>query len=373
MKYIISIAFCLVASICSSQTVDQERITRDLEVAAEVLTTLLEQQREDRRNGFWHSSIDVHHTEGVGAVFTIPRNRFGGQFPAIVIQDDDNTQERIVIEEKLAAAQVATGLRGEEDDEDLSAHIIEAAKVFLTDYGSLLRNLDASERVIIKTATSNLHNRFVFHIGGRGQQEARFHHGGRVEISTHVADILAHESGNIDDQSFADRIEIKEIEESEDVREPELDVFGSIIYRLFREDFSKTYYMDSHPYYDRLSDFGVTYQVKVYSSSSEDGRHYIPTLGKRDLTQEQRDHLVNGLYDQFVQDFKQNVLDYGHTLRSIDDDEAVIFVINLTECKNCEMPKEIELSVKKSILDGYRKGSIPLDRALEGFGLKKLR
>lgn len=380
MKYLITIVLACLVAVGLAQQNSKERINRDLEVAAEVLSTLLEREQDGPHFGLWGQDIEARYMPEVGAVFTLPSSPFGlvaRIAPGVHTFSNKKGSNTEVIVSGNAVTTTINGQRQETDENraERNGELESAVRQFFTDYGSLLRRLDRSDQVVVKTAPPHHRKEFLFLTNGGntegGKQQEDEQKG--IEISVQVADLLDHDEGKIDQETLNERITVNEYALSNPKDEPELAVFGSILLRLFKPDFSETYYMESAPYFDRTGSMGVTYYVKVYSSSSDDGLHFIPTLNKGGLSQEERNEIIDGLYEQFVSDFKANVLDYGHTLKSLDDGEAVVFRINLTECKACEMPKEIELSVKKAVLSELRSGDITQSEAMDKFNLQILK
>lgn len=379
MKNCIFIIAALLGS-CSlfAQTAEDERMERDLEVAAEVLATLLEQGQERHTLGFWRDDVNARYVDGLGVVFSVPHAGLHGSSYRIITSEEEDGRDKVIfksdkgVDDMIIKGEKIT-LLGEdsENSEDANDHLIETVKLFLADYGGLMQSLKMNDRILVRQQ-SRRGNQLAWAMAIKGGNRKLPSSKG-LEIGVSMSDIFAFEKGEIDRETFDSRVTITEDSEESMKEEPELAVFGSILYRVFKPDFSKTYYMDSSPWHERLSDFGVTYHVKVYSSSSENGLHYITTLDKGNLTQQERNDIVESMYDDFVASFKQNVLDYGHALRNLDEAEVLIFDIDLTECKGCDMPKEIELSIKKSVLTKYRKDEIYLEEAMEAFALKKLR
>jgi hypothetical protein len=112
--------------------------------------------------------------------------------------------------------------------------------------------------------------------------------------------------------------------------------------------------------------------MRTVSSSRDDyDRHSIPTLKLQDVDQQTRDKKVKELYPAFEKEVKENVLEYGRTLKSLKEDEVLVFNITITKCEKCEIPSSLELSVKNAVLNEYSAGKITKDAALAKFNIKK--
>lgn len=367
--YLLAILLVLTTALCA-QEASTDRLERDLQVASEVLSTLLEQDNDDEHFGFFKKEVTARYVEGLGAIFSVPTARFPSGAVRIVTNEEGGQDAIYIDKDRVEVRGLAKSSSTDLVVKD--EQIEETVKLFLRDYGNLLSTLSPSDRILIRSNEGDSYgNHYLKMVGEKAAWRKK---GTRPQLQMGVAmkDVMAFDEGRLSEEEFDSRITVtREASESKD--DPELDVFGSILYRVFSADISDTYYMDSDPWHESFNDFGVTYHVKVYSSSSEGYEHYITTLDKGGLTQSERNEIVNGMYPSFVSAFKENVLDYGHTLRNLEDDEVINFSINLTECSGCEMPKEIELSVKKGTLSKYRSKELTLQQAKDQFTLSVLK
>jgi hypothetical protein len=97
----------------------------------------------------------------------------------------------------------------------------------------------------------------------------------------------------------------------------------------------------------------------------------MPTVGLEDLDQATRDKKVKELYPQFETDIKEDILEYGRTVKSLNPQESLIFNIKLTRCEGCGIPSSLELTVKAEVLKDYSSGKLSKEAALAKFAIKK--
>ena len=117
----------------------------------------------------------------------------------------------------------------------------------------------------------------------------------------------------------------------------------------------------------------MIYYMKVYSSLEEDdNRFMMPTINMRNVSQEERDKKVKELYPKFEGDLKDNLIAYGRTLRSLKDNEQLMFKVRLTKCEKCGIPASIELSIKSSALKDYNAGKTTKEATLGKVVVKKV-
>lgn len=165
-------------------------------------------------------------------------------------------------------------------------------------------------------------------------------------------------------QQLIGKIKITNTESTDEIK-TDLELFSSILSRLYRQDLSKTYFASGDIYYEQLVDYGAVYYMVVYSSNRSDGdRHSMPTLEMSSLSQEERNQKVIELYPQFEKSIKDDLVEYGKTIRSLKPEEMLVLNVKLTACKGCGIPSTVELSVKMSVLQDYASGKISKESAV---------
>lgn len=366
----IKVAFVIVLTMIGNtytfaQSIDEERMNRDLKVAENILATLSE---EDGRRLWGHDNVESSYIPDYGVIFTMPMKSaffFGGQNAVIssggndvyVIEsndEDDDYDIRVKADNRIKIVD-ADSKQAKEIKENSNMELKNQISTFLADYADLIGQLKPSDRIVVQMKNKN---EFEFYTG---RSKSKSNPSLTAEVLK--SNLTAQRQGKISRDELIDRIEFKGGEEKEVAKDVEL--FATIFARLYEPDLSSTYYLSSRNIgYNRLENLGVTFSMKFYSSSSDNGLHTIRTTGERGLTQEERNEIVNAMYPEFVASFKQNLLDYGRTVKSLEGEEKLIFKVRLTECKDCDMPREIEVMVSAKTLSDYDKGSISKDKAM---------
>ncbi len=337
----------------SGQAVDQTLMDKDLEVAENILSTLF---RQSESHPFYYigqgKQVEGKYLPNFGVVFNVTANRL-----RII------SQSRI---DQKKDEEVQVDIEGMEENEPTST-VIQTFKEFLADYGHMIRQLNPSEKILVKTGTrGGKHDLVVI----AGSKKVVGNNGISAEVTK--SDLLSYEKGGITRDQLLEKIKISE-NLTDASKEPQLEVFSSMLERLYEVDLSDTYYMASAPDYDRMENFGVTYYLKFYSSTVYDDDNYsLPTIGRKNVGKSERNKIVEEMYPDFLKGFKQNILDYGHILKNLKEDEMLVFHIKLTSCEGCDMPAVIDVSVKKSIIEEYRSGRLSLEKALDQFEVKNL-
>ncbi|MEO1255221.1 MAG: hypothetical protein AAFY41_10105 [Bacteroidota bacterium] len=296
---------------------------------------------------------------GDGEVFSTGQNSY------VIISDSDKDYKvKARVGGKKAKVVDAESEEARDIKEEVQSEMKEQIYSFMIDYADLIGQLKPSDRIAIQTKNRN--ERIFIGVGNPTSKPSGY--------SAHVLkkDLTAYKQGKLDRDDVIQKITFIANDENETSKDIEL--FATIFSRLYEADLSNTYYMAyKNMSYTQLDGFGTTFNLKMYSSNSNDGLHTITTTGEWGLSQEERDRKVEAMYPEFKRTFKENILDYGRTVRSLEPEEMLIFKVKLTECKGCKMPEEIEVVVKGKTLQAYDKGSLNRDAGLKQITIKEKR
>lgn len=360
-----------------AQKIDEARMERDIRVAENVLATLIRQKLEGTRT-FFQLNVIGSYQAGYGVTFTLPPDYttpivFGE--PSIAIWND--AQRVSTLDEYNFPRVVETpGNTGKDwklkDRRQLNmdslrdysnGRLIEAAKDFLADYGDMLSQVPANERIII----TNKGDQPRMWVSQLLTTSGRTH----LSIEVSKSDLNQYKQNKISREQLMDKIKAISAE-SVNEAEPDLELLGTIFNRLYRQDLSKTYFVDSNISFERLKDFGVVYYMHVISSYlTFNNTHNMPTVGLRDIDQASRDAKVKEIYPVFENELKENIIEYGRTLKSLKDDEVLIFNVKVTRCDDCGIPSSLEYSIKGSDLRDFNSGKADKKTTLSRLTIRK--
>ena len=372
-------ALALCAATARAQ-VDQERMNRDIKVAENVLVTLIKQKFDGERM-FFPLNVTGSYQEGFGVTFMLPAD-----YTTPIAFGLSNYDELVFMREnRIHGVNTGPGRNRMPENEnrnnndlvlkdrrqlnldslrDLSnKRVIEAAKEFLVDYGDMLSQVPADEKLVI----TNRGNQPRMWVGALVPAPERTH----LSIELKKSDLNAMKTGSIGRDELLKRISVVTAKATGEV-EPDLELLSTIFSRLYRPDLSNTFFIEGTIPYERLSDFGVVYYMQVYSANRTFNSTYdMPTVDLHDLSQEQRDEQVKKLYPRFEQELKENIIEYGRTLKSLAGDEQLIFNVSLTQCRQCRIPSTLELSIQGSVLKAYNDGKTNKNTAISSISLKR--
>lgn len=359
-----------------SQEFDDIRMDRDLEVAENILATL---SSKGSRLGYWGRSVSGTYVKGYGVILTLPQNFVLGDsylkiFSGTIFFDDDRKDNKKELKRKEL-------LNLDSTREARIEKLVDIMKIFLVDYGDLISQLAPSDHIMVTEKGEKLGYAFAPVLSTRGvlaPADSYVNWSNTVaerKISAEVlkADLTGYRKGNMTREQMMNKVVVKkEIPNRE--KEPQLELFASILGRLYKSDLSKTYYSPSTPSYERLSNFGVIFKLKVYTSG---GRDLYFRLDNRVLSDEKKQSaekskaLAKEMYPEFIRGLKRNLIEYGRTLRNFGKDEILMVKVSIGDCRKCSLPKNIDITVKGNILSDFDKGNIDLSRAMDKITIKE--
>ena len=408
MKMVMGVTAVLGSLMATGQTkIDEQRMQQDIEVAENILSTLVRQQFNKRN--FFPMEVSGSYMAGYGITFRMPR---GGAFNMFLYKsmDEPNTVINAPTPDGFSTT-YSYSFSNTERDEDEKARekdgrargkpmdkaerevirqqqqirtpkgrkiisdssmatanqrFLDVAKSFLADYGDVLSQLRPEERIVVTNRGEEFGQDFNFRWPGAESRRSL------ISVEAKRDDIAQLKQGKITRDQFMSRLKIVNTEASEKL-DPDLEVLSSMFSRLYREDLSKTYYSQGEVTYERLKDFGVIYYMRVYSSiQGDDERWAMPTIAMSNVPTPERDKKVKELYPKFESELKENLIEYGRTLRSLNDNEQLVFNVKLTKCTGCGIPTSIELSVNSLVLKDYSSGKATKEASISKVNVKKV-
>ncbi|MFY0654094.1 MAG: hypothetical protein JXQ96_18800 [Cyclobacteriaceae bacterium] len=327
----------------------EERIIADeLEEEAEELREEAEEMREqaeEMRKEAEEARKRVEKVEKVKKVERVKRRTRGEDFD-IDIDDDEDVIPKVV------TTQIIQKDKGGVDD--FRNLMIE----FLADYSNLIGQLKPDQKIMVSSGT-NGHRHY-----------GRSYYNGKLTAEISKKDLDDYQKEKISRDQLIEKIVF---DETDDNKEPfkDLELFSTIFNRLYEHDLAETFYISRGISYERLNNFGVIYKMKVYSSKENGGKYSLPTQNLYDLSFEERNKKVDEMFPKFLQQLKENLLEYGKTIKSLNPNESILFQVGLTECEDCQMPRKIDVSVKRSTLSDYASGKLSKSAALGKVTVKK--
>ncbi|MCG8310891.1 MAG: hypothetical protein MI975_26115 [Cytophagales bacterium] len=395
--------------------IDEKRMNRDLEIAKNILSTLISSGSD---HWFGGTSIDATYIKDYGVVFTIPEHLvyFHGArdivipdippIPDIDVDLDIDNELEVSVDELSKEEMKRQKEKLEVQKKELEKHrqeiekhkeeikqVKEKAKIattytynikpgvddeinweevmitFMTDYADLIGQLKPEEKIVIKQKSP--YNDMVFVWSRKGSEQINEQRVSNISAEVFRKDVAAFKSGKIKREAFIDRIKIEKDEPQKKVAD--LEMFANIFDRFYSHDLSETYYCQGKPRYEVLDGYGAVFHIKTSSGPRAFARTVYRSSGDRNLAIKSESESPNNAetYRKFKDDIKAFMLDYGRTIRSLNDDEIVMLDIQLGNCRDCEIPESVEVSVKMSTLKQYDQQKLSREKAINLIGVKE--
>lgn len=417
--FVLLVAVSLFLSFKAREDFDEEKMKRDLEIAKNVLGTLIKTGSD---SFFGSNAIEATYIKDYGVVLTIPEHlvyfhdntSWSVEVPPMppmpeiapdidmdiqfdnevdVEVDDELLQEREKARADMEKAR-EEARRAREDvrrqQEEIRAERAEArerqriyvenasenevdwekiAITFFTDYADLIGQLQPSEKIVINKKSP--HREFVFIWRDDESTQTARPQSNNLSAEVTRKDITEYKSGKIDRPEFVERIKISKAEAPKKIAD--LEMFISIYDRFFGRDLTKSYYSRGNPTYEMLDGFGVVFHLNATSPNRSTGnvRIYSYRNGSTTQVQSSGEDEKDDLYPQFKDEIKDFLLDYGRTIRSLKEGDKVMLDIKIDGCRNCEVPEKLEVSTDYVNLMKYDQQKISKEKALEKIEMKE--
>lgn len=403
MKKLVLLTMILLGSqALIAQSIDEEKMERDLEVAKNILATLMKTELDMHFEG---RSLEADYIEGYGVIFTIPRHfvyfhipppkiappniRFEGikNGNTFIITSDDDEETSKEKKEALKEAREAEAEAMAEMEEEMKEYeeemqeemaswtenvveqneeLQQAMITFLADYADLIGQLKPEEKILINQKSPYENYNFV--IAG-SDAEVENAESGNISMEVTKKDISSYKGGKITLEEFRNRINIRASDPEK--KRVDLEMFASIFKQYYSPKLSKTFFTEGTPSYEVLDNFGAIFKIRTYSSYMEGKQYYMPVLGEEKVNADARKETIENLYPEFEKDIKNFIIDYGRTIKSLEDDDMLVLKIRLTKCEECSIPKNLEVMVRMDVLKQFDQQKISREKALEAIELKK--
>jgi len=419
MKKISILLLLLTPFLGYSQEGNKTKITKDIEIAENILSSLLEQGMEDEAGvarlayGI-NGDVEGTYIADFGAMFTIGGSSRSGH-SVISIGEGSNISNSFHYNLRgIARARANNKLpyilklhtdddKKDQGDETGDVQVIETSfepfeffkKVtmeFFVDYGYLLKGVKPQEKVLIRYGLGNSR---AFAISGWAQVDGwedldtkDFHEGGKYTATVLKADIDALQKGSINESQFAAKVEYSEGKAEVEEGNKDTKLLNSIFSRLYKEDLSGNACISSRstPRSEYIPGLGMVVNMRMnarcnnWRGSFDRFEFFREGGGQRGIAlldsdgkerEEKKDNdekkeSPDDHYVPFLADLQENIIEYGSIAKSLEKDEVLIFKLDFQGCRDCEIvPDRLSVSVKQSTLVAYRQGKMSLEQAIK--------
>lgn len=350
------------------------KMERDIEILKNVLNDLFNGTRE---RFYGSNSNEGIYIPGRGVIFNMSSlSRYGNVLFA----------ETIAIgmagDEKEVPVDQSVKKSSEDMNKERRADLEEKSKQFLLNYGSLLSELKPNEKVMLNIDFTEYQEK----ASGQNSQDgvlyvsASRRNNKRMVSSIKYSDIEAYMDGKLDESAAESKIEMDIIDKT-DSDKRDVKIFAGIMDDLFNSMADGKFKRRGRTSYTYFDGFGLMYNLKFSSNTSgavvfatADGA-VIETTNNQNERKKRDEHYkeVEEAFPGFERQLKQNILEYGRTLRSVKEDEVIIVNVDLgSTYRKTKIPRSLQMIIPKKLINEYAKGSKSLEKAAEEIDIKRL-
>jgi hypothetical protein len=373
---------------------NMNRMSRDINIMENVLQEMFKTNWGERsgnirvRGGafsFGHmGEINGTYVPGFGVIFTIPSTQ--PNFVVFGDSDEEDVSYQFEYGENESGKKVT--------QESVTNNIVE----FLRDYGSTMSQLPDNEKVMVIYKSSKYDNR-VFSTAG--QQLKKRDLIPTISVVASKSDLQAYRSGSISENQFQNQLAISTSDPSEEGPR-DLKIMANIFETAFEESDEQTFRISGSVDHLKLDNFGALFSFDArYAQHSEwnfsDIQKSVEILRKnaermrvemeKDIrssvdsvraierekikkNQQQQKAEITGAYNQFRQQLKEYVVDYGRTLNSLENNQYILVSVTL-QSRVDEIPERLDLQVQKSTLSAIDRGDISRQEAINNIQVRE--
>lgn len=371
---------CATAQIADAVTIDGfGRQTQDLsklpkmEKDIVILENVLGDLFSNREHSFYSSrSAKGMYVPGNGVIFSMSS---GISYGDILIEYTDGQGDLLSKDDEKE-------VDVDEYNKNLEQTITDKSKEFLTNYGSLLSELKSGEKLMLnidyaarqKREESGSSSRPRFVSTPRSTKK-------RMQSSISYKTLNDFSTGKINLQQAISAVETKMIDDAEkDMTDAK--IMAGILDDLMQSSLDGKFRRRSRTNWTYFDGFGLMFNIQmgtqigggvvVYSQGGSGSR----VINRSETDKEREDQLkeIEEAYPQFEEMLKENIVQYGRTLRSLGAGESVIVNVDFgSSFRDSKLPRSIRMIVPKSSIDAYAKGQKTLDQVKKEIDIKQLQ
>lgn len=373
-----------------SQTIDANRMNRDINIMENILSELFKAQISSSEEG----AVVIN---GQGGYFRGNSTR-GTYLPGfgVIFMVSNPGRNMYQISSGSGSSTFSFYYNSEEEEGDLEIDqesITKRIEEFLRDYSSTIGQLKNDEKVmVIHGSKSNTNSFFVRYPATHGQASSDKKEALPViSVSAKVSDLSDYRAGKLSADNFNKRLAVAT---SEDKEYLDLKVMGNIFETALKEQEKESFRLSGTVDYMMLDNFGALFSLHVrynefpraasilwdevgrlrsrigstervvVEEARNNERKDPPNSQDFEERKKEMEENIATAYTNLVSNIKEYIVDYGRTLSSLSGDQFLLLSINING-RYENVPGRLDIQVKKSVLEQLDKGSISREQAIQ--------
>jgi hypothetical protein len=375
MKQLIILTIAVLISTGLSAQSDADRMAKDIEIAENILMKLTQQELQDDA---WNDDVEGKYIDDYGIVFTIrtmtEAYAFGFGRGEVYIRGGrvgmNGTRRSNYILEKDEV---------EDEQYDRQDIIQKTAERFLTDYAFLIRQLQPDEKILLNFVDDWEEAAVINPFPNNRRSKSRTATLTAEVQYEYVQDLKARK---LTEEQFLDKVRFSE-NAKEEARDPDVEMLLTILNRLYDEDLSETFVIYDNGQYNTIRGLGTIVDLHVHSAGEEHNRWEVrgdwrgfdvnnndedcDCPDEKEQRKEQEKEFSKN-FDPFIESFKENIIEYGQTVESLEEGEVLMFHLHFNQGVE---DKVIDVTVNQETLTNYSTGSLNMEKAMAQIKVKE--
>ncbi len=370
---------------------NQNRMNRDLSIMQDVLGKLFSNNYDNSFTSFTQQ-VNGTYLPGYGILFRVPGS---SAFSFRLIEKDqdiapppptslnrnlDSAKKKV--EKKYVI--ISNGSHGSNETSKNSGlskeDVINNAVRFFEDYAEAIGQIKPDEHIVIIYQSHD----FGFAVepflrsSGKASVSGEAATGPlNLSISAKKADITAFRMGKISNKAFRSRLKIIDLNNSgNDIKD--VKIMSGILQAALKQDEKGSFTIRGDVKYLIQPGYGALFFARtgynngnaplIFLSKKENAHAYsfsfssTDSSNSKDAKLSSKEH-IRKAFDDFVDNIKQSLIDYGRTMRSLKPGQHITLSLDISRDYNI-LPKRIDFRVSQKTLSDYDLRKITMDQAI---------
>jgi len=352
--FILCFGLMMSSSLLFAQTFDAQKMNKDIGITEKMLESY---SKEAFGGTDWEETVQGTYIEDYGVVFTIRTSASVYAIPGIRITRPESSIKGLPMSRTVT---IESGKKDESPDMTAVIKKKQIATAFLSNYATLIRQLKTQDKILL-----NFVDDFQEYFPMEWENGRLVTKCNQTILTAEVfkKDIEEFRTKKINEEEFTNRVAFKETNK-DNISNPDIDRLITIFEELHSVE--ETGYKISlivKNQYTYIENLGVVisfdlhdhYEYPEYPDNDEANEQEIQAI------EQKRAQILKDNFNAFLKTFKENIVEYGRTVKSIQPNEMLIFKLQTYFWDD----NHVEVSVKRSTLDDYDQQKITLEQAIE--------
>lgn len=420
-KVILTVSMLLLGLTLWAQQLDEQKMQRDIEIAESILYKLFNSDIPRVRVYDMHLMKESRgfYAKGYGVILKTPNLNVTKQIiGAVNNQENEDDCDDCEEKRKNKSKTQYIKLSSQSKDSILLANkdkILSLMQTFIVDYGDLIGQLQPTDKLLLVYEKAGMG--YVYSYSGSTWATLSGSGGSKrsIKISSEIqkSALSDYKLGKISKEELVKKIKTyidDSANQADNQAMMDYEVFAGVLEKLLDNDNQLPYYSNRDISFNRLQGFGVIYRLNVRERNKEhDEYHFGPIIEKdgdvyirinedyytiirdkiksksgKEVEKEDKEKIEKDISDakkkleekkkkseemmtQLVENLKNHLIEYGRLVKRLNSEEIIMLDIRISgdwADYLTDQKTSLQLTVKRSVLEAFDKGTISLKDAI---------